>query len=262
MEAKIYFAVKVVCALFVFYHLWVFLFCRKIYGLWDKLYHWARIARVKLWKYRKKRMAERAKRERRKKIYSKNLQTDRPKQPQADTPQKAEESLPTDDDSNEVMGKSNIIYYEDPEVARKTPAFSMELKKVELPVDKDIDPDDVEDNFVPQKELTEEDKRELMEPEGIMPDPDFDKSLTFEDMNNIVDVLNSDNPDEQKSIRAAATIHHKLENTVILDFLVDKVSNEDKVSRLLSECLDDKGNPLAKRRKTNKVKSFDINKYA
>lgn len=42
MEAKIYFVVKVLCALFIFYHLWVFLFCRKIYGLWDKLHNWAR----------------------------------------------------------------------------------------------------------------------------------------------------------------------------------------------------------------------------
>ena len=63
MEAKIYLAVKVICTLFVFYHLWVFLFCRKIYGLWDKLHNWARIARVRLWKYRKTRMAEKAKRE-------------------------------------------------------------------------------------------------------------------------------------------------------------------------------------------------------
>ena len=50
MEVKIYFAVKVLCALFVFYHLWVFLFFRKIYGLWDKLHNWARITRVRLWK--------------------------------------------------------------------------------------------------------------------------------------------------------------------------------------------------------------------
>ena len=208
MEVKIYFAVKVLCALFVFYHLWVFLFCRKIYGLWDKLHNWARITRVRLWKYRKKRMAEKAKRERRKKIYGKDL------------------------------------------------------KEVELPVDKDINPDDVEDNIEPQKGLTEEDKRELMEPEGVIPDPDFDKSLTYEDMNNLVDVLNSDNPDEQKSIRAASTIHHKLANTVILDFLVNKVSNGDKVNQLLQECLDANGNPLPKRRKASKVKSFDINKYA
>lgn len=262
MEVKIYFAVKVVCALFVFYHLWVFLFCRKIYGLWDKLHNWARKARVRLWKYRKKRMAEKAKRERRKKIYGKDLSMDKPKPIQAEAPQKVEESPPADDDPNEVMGKSNIIYYEDITAARTIPTHSLELKQVELPVDKEINPDDVEDNFVPQKGLTEEDKRELMEPEGVIPDPDFDKSLTFEDMNNIVEVLNSDNPDEQKSIRAAATIHHKLANTVILDFLVNKVTNEEKVNQLLSECLDDKGNPLTKRRKAHKIKSFDINKYA
>ena len=258
MEVKIYFAVKVLCALFIFYHLWVFLFCRKIYGLWDKLHNWARITRVRLWNYRKKRMAEKAKRERRKKIYGKDLPTDKPKPIQAETPQKVEESPPVDDDPNEVMGKSNIIYYNDIEADRKIPTHSLPLKEVELSVDKDINPDDVEDNIEPQKGLTEEDKRELMEPEGVIPDPDFDKSLTYEDMNNLVDVLNSDNPDEQKSIRAASTIHHKLANTVILDFLVNKVSNEDKVNQLLQECLDANGNPLPKRRKASKVKSFDI----
>ena len=262
MEAKIYFAVKVVCALVVFYRLWVFLFCRKIYGLWDKLHNWARIARVGLWKYRKNLMAEKAKRERRKKIYGKDLPTDTSKPIQAEATQKVEESPPVDDDPNEVMGKSNIIYYEDINAARTIPTHSLELKQVELPVDKDINPDDVEDNFEPQKGLTEEEKRELMEPEGVIPDPDFDKSLTYEDMNNLVDVLNSDGPDEKKSIRAATTIHHKLANTVILDFLVNKVSNEDKINLLLQECLDTNGNPLPKRRKTSKVKSFDINKYA
>lgn len=262
MEAKIYFAVKALCALFVFYHLWVFLFCRKIYGLWDKLHNWARIARVRLWKYRKKRMAEKAKRERRKKKYGKDLPTNKPKPIQAATSQNVEESPPVDDDPNEVMGKSNIIYYEDTNAARTTPTRSLELKQVELPVVKDVNPDDVEDNIEPQKGLTEEDKRELMGPEGVIPDPDFDKALTYEDMTNLVDVLNSNAPDEQKSIRAASTIHHKLANTVILDLLVNKVSNENKVNQLLQECLDANGNPLPKRRKASKIKSFDINKYA
>lgn len=167
-----------------------------------------------------------------------------------------------DDDPNEVMGKSNIIYYEDINAARTIPTQSLELKQVELPVNKDINPDGVENNIEPQKGLTEGDKRELMEPEGVIPDPDFDKSLTYEDMNNLVDVLNTDNPDEQKSIRAASTIHHKLANTVILDFLVNKVSNEEKVNQLLQECLDASGNPMPKRRKASKIKSFDINKYA
>ena len=132
-----------ICTLFVFYHLWVFLFCRKIHGLWDKLHNRARIARVRLWKYRKKRIAEKAKRERRKKIYGKDLPTDNHKPIQAETPQKVEESPPVDDDPNEVMGKSNIIYYEDIKAARTIPTHSLELKQVELPVDKDVNPDDV-----------------------------------------------------------------------------------------------------------------------
>ena len=129
-------------------------------------------------------------------------------------------------------------------------------------MDNDVNLDDVVDNFKPKTGLSDVGIKELMESEGVMPDLDFDKSLTYEDMNNLVDGLNSDNPDEQKSIRAASTIHHKLANTVILDFLINKVSNEKKVNQLLQECLDANGNPLPKRRKASKVKSFDINKYA
>ena len=111
----------------------------------------------------------------------------KPKPIQTVTPQKVEESPPVDDDPNEVMvmEKSNIIYYNDIEADRKIPTRSLPLKEVELPVDKDINPDDVEDNIEPQKGLTEEDKCELMEPEGIMPDPDFDTSMTYEEMNNM-----------------------------------------------------------------------------
>ena len=89
----------------------------------------------------------------------------KPKPIQTVTPQKVEESPPVDDDPNEVMvmGKSNIIYYNDIEADRKIPTRSLPLKEVELPVDKDINPDDVEDNIEPQKGLTEEDKCELME---------------------------------------------------------------------------------------------------
>ena len=161
-----------------------------------------------------------------------------------------------------MIGKSKIIYYLDSEAARKNPTRSLELKAVEIEVDDDINPDDVEDDFLSQTFLTEEDKRDLMDSEGMMPDPDFDTSLTFEEMNNIVEVLKSDSPDERKSILAATTIHHKLADTVILDFLVSKISNEDRICRLLGECLDENGRPLAKRRKTTRTRAFDIEKYA
>lgn len=262
MEAKIYFAVKVLCALFIFYHLWVFLFCRKMYGLWDKLHNWARIARVRSWKYRKKRMAEKAKRERRKKIYGKDLPTEKPKPIQAETPQKVEESPPVDDDPNEVMGKSNIIYYEDINAARTIPTHSLELKRIELPVDKDVNPDDVEDNFEPQKSLTEEDMQELMEPEGIMPDPDFDTSMTYEEMNNMVDVLNSDTHSDENGLRAAQTIFHKLPGTELLRLIENELADQQKIDRLLFDYLDSSGNPLPEsKRRERKIKDFNIKKY-
>ena len=262
MEAKIYFAVKVVCALVVFYRLWVFLFCRKMYGLWDKLHNWARIARVRFWKYRKKRMAEKAKRERRKKIYGKDLPADTTKSIQTGTSQKVEESPPVDDDPNEVMGKSNIIYYEDTTAARTIPTHSLELKQVELPVDKDINPDDVEDNFEPQKGLTEEDMQELMEPDGILPDPDFDTSMTYEEMNNMVDVLSSDTHSDENGLRAAQTIFHKLPGTELLRLIENELADQQKIDRLLFDYLDEFGRPLPEpKRRERKIKDFNIKKY-
>ena len=53
-----------------------------------------------------------------------------------------------------------------------------------------------------------------------------------------------------------------LADTVIFDFLVNKVSNEDRINRLLGECLDENGKALAKRRKTTRTMVFDIEKYA
>ena len=53
MESKIYFTVKVLCAVFIFYKLWIFIFSRQVYEAWEKVYRMMRIARIKLWKRRK-----------------------------------------------------------------------------------------------------------------------------------------------------------------------------------------------------------------
>ncbi|MBR6774314.1 MAG: DUF4122 family protein, partial [Bacteroidales bacterium] len=166
------------------------------------------------------------------------------------------------DDPNEVMGKSNIIYYEDINAARTIPTHSLELKQVELPVDKDVNPDDVEDNFEPQKGLTEEDMQELMEPEGIMPDPDFDTSMTCEEMNNMVDVLSSDTHSDENGLRAAQTIFHKLPGTELLRLIENELADQQKIDRLLHDYLDEFGKPLPEsKRRERKIKDFNIKKY-
>lgn len=198
METILYLSVKTVSVAYILYKVWNMIYSKRMDNFWDILYNWARIARIKWWRYRKKRMAEKARNARRKAIMPRPLvHKEQPqKQPKEQVPEfipysemeikaildaiakdiedKTEDEsllLPIEekpepkikpvvfDDPNEVMGKSNIVYYEDPEIARKTPTRSIPLKEVELPVDKDINPEDVEDNFIPQKKLSEEDSR-------------------------------------------------------------------------------------------------------
>ena len=83
MEAKIYFTVKLVCAVFIFRQLWIFIFNREMYGIWEKAYRLMRIVRINLWKYRKKRSEQKAreankKAKRRKKTDTQNRQTAQP----------------------------------------------------------------------------------------------------------------------------------------------------------------------------------------
>lgn len=209
-----------------------------------------RIVRIRLWKYRKKRMKQKArnarKKARRKKLVAK-----------PDTPPNDLSAIfyATDD----VIGKTKIVYLEDPEVVRKTPTRSDPMKKEPIEEDAEINPEDV---IREEKGLTEEEKEELMAPVDAQSDPDFDTAMTFEDISNVADVLMSEAPDEQKAIRAASTIHHKMQDTVILSFLTDKLSNQEKIHRLLNECLDDSGRPLARRKSTSKkMKTFDINEF-
>ena len=67
------------CAVFIFRHLWTFIFNREMYGIWDKVYRLMRIVRINLWKYRKKRSEQKArdankKAKRRKKTDAQNSQ--------------------------------------------------------------------------------------------------------------------------------------------------------------------------------------------
>ena len=254
METKIYFTIKLACAFFVLWHLWVFIFNRQMYGIWDCVCRLMRIARIKLWKYRKERMEQKTRNARKKARRKKAVA-------ETKVPQEIPETMarPSSADDNDVIGKTKIVYIEDPEVERRTPTRSEPLIKEPIEEDEEIRPDDV---IQEDKGLTEEEREELMASVDTEPDPDFDTAMTFEDISNVADVLMSENPDEQKAIRAASTIHHKMQDTVILSFLTDKLSNQEKVNQLLSECLNDTGKPLAKRKSTSKKKeAFDIGKF-
>ena len=258
----IYFSVKAVSATYILYKVWMFIFSPKVYKFWNNQLRYMRIARIRLWKSRKKRMAEKARKAR----YRARLDKAEAWIAQAENDilkvghEKNTETQPNPlNEYNEVIGKTKIVYLEDPEVARKTPTRSEPMEKESIEEDEEIGPDDV---IQEEKGLTKEEKEELMAPVDAEPDPDFDTAMTFEDINNVAEVLISENPDEEKAIRAATTIHHKMHDTVILSFLTDKLSNQEKVNRLVSECLDESGRPLAKRKTASKkVEAFNIDKF-
>lgn len=249
MESKIYFTVKVLCTIFIFYQLWIFIFSRQMYEAWEKVYRMMRIARIKLWKRRKEYRIYREKNRRKKKVTETKVAQE--------NPETVAQSSPADD--NDVIGKTKIVYLEDPEVARKKPTRSEPLVKEPIEEDEEISPDDVVHE---DRGLTKEEMEALMVPVDAEPDPEFNTAMTFEEMNNVVEVLTSETQDKQKDFRASMTIYHKLSGTEILNLLENEIGCQQKIESLLNEYLDETGRPLAKRKiASKKMEAFNIDKF-
>ena len=257
MESKIYFTVKVLCTIFIFYQLWIFIFSRQMYEAWEKVYRMMRIARIKLWKrrkeyriYREKKVEKAREKNRRKKKVTETKVAQ-------ENPETVAQSSPADD--NDVIGKTKIVYLEDPEVARKKPTRSEPLVKEPIEEDEEISPDDVVHE---DRGLTKEEMEALMVPVDAEPDPEFNTAMTFEEMNNVVEVLTSETQDRQKDFRASMTIYHKLSGTEILNLLENEIGCQQKIESLLNEYLDETGRPLAKRKiASKKMEAFNIDKF-
>lgn len=182
METYFYFSVKTVCCGYLFYRLWIFLFRQRIYGLWEDM--------VKYLPKKKEKPA-------------------------------APVTAPKDDD-NEVIGKTNIVYLEDPEITCKVPTCSEPLPPAEdMEEEEDISADDVESTFTgnPSGGLSEEEKAELMSDYVSEVDEDFSTGMTYEDMMNAVGVLTGENrnTNDEKVIRTVKSIYD-IRQTEIFDF--------------------------------------------
>lgn len=245
METKIHFTVKVLCTAFIFYRLWLFIFSRQAYDAWEKVYRMMRFVRIKLWKCRKEYRYNKAEKAR-----------ENTRRGKTAVETKAAPCSPSDDD---VIGRTKIVYLEDPNAMKPVPAHSEPLAKGPIEEDEEINPDDVAQE---SKGLTKEEMEELMAPVDAEPDSEFSTAMTFEEMNNVAEVLASGTQDKQKAFRASMTIYHKLSGTEILNLLEKEIGCQQKIECLLNKYLDESGRPLAKRKPSSKGKeTFDINKY-
>ena len=224
MMTKIYLTVNIVCAVYILYRLWLFLFRRKADGLWDRLYRLARIIRIKIWRLHKKRMAAKAEREKRRTVSN---------QKKKEAPAIAQST------HCEVIGKTKSVYIPDPKKA-KEPVRSEPLPESDfIGEDDDISADDVDDILEP---MDDEDLQELMEPGLSETDPDFSQAMTYDDINNMVAVASGANKDETDTIRAVETLY-SIRQSDIYEFILSESDNKDRIERLMNERFDEKEAP-------------------
>lgn len=260
MVTILYFMVKTICVTIILNHLWVFVFGSRMYGLWDGLVRWLRIFRVRSWKLRRKHLKKKKDVWRKPETQTTSEDTVPVGKHIHKNSAVSETASPVSDD--DVIGKTKIVYLEDPDIRKKVPVRSEPLEKIPVEEDREINADDVDDTLSGGKNgLSDEEKRELMIPADSEPDPDFNTALTYEDMNNMADVLVDNSTDETKIIRAVHTIRHKLSGTQLLAFLENESGFQQKIDNLIDEYMD-KVEGFTKQDAGEKADiSFDIRKY-
>lgn len=228
METYIHYIIRLAVCGYVLYRIWIILFGRRLFGLWDKI----------------------------------------PMRPPKGTPEPARTAV-TEKEMTNVVGKTMVVYLDDPELAAKVPAHSEKLEPSGFIGEEPDIPDDEVESYLsarpetPEEVLEEQERFEVMDDPAPGLDPDFSTGLTFEEMANAVGVLTVATDNEKQIIEAAKTIY-SIRSTDLFEFFTKEVSNLDNVEKLMSDCLNDDGTPLAVRRSKRvpeDMKPFDLNKY-
>lgn len=230
MMTKIYLAVRIYATIHLLYELWIYLFRCKAFGLWNKLYRWARIMRVIKWQCDKK--LEAAGLERKKKHVKRESRRniERPK-------------VSSFSDC-EVIGKTKSIYIPDPKKT-KEPVRSEPLPKSDfIGEDEDISYDDVEytvtDNGDLSSDLTDAEMQVLMAPVEIEPDLDFPTGIPISRISAAADVLMSGSDDMEKRMLTAETLF-QLKDTDLFKMFAENICPQEELDMIIAECLTDEG---------------------
>lgn len=177
--------------------------------------------------------------------------------------QNTEKEKPAAQSDNEVLGKTHIIYLEDPEIAATIPMRSEDLPPSDfIGEEEEIPADAVEYTLSGASSTAPPDEEELYEDGEPTPlDEEFSRGLTYDEISNAVGALTTAAPDADKALAAARTIFN-LKNTHLFEFFTTQVSNSVAIENLLTECLNSDGQPLLTRKSsTDKVADFHWKRY-
>ncbi len=178
------------------------------------------------------------------------------------TDRKAEHSKDSEVPDDEVLGKTHVVYLEDPEVAATIPVRSEDLPPSDfIGEEEEIPADAVEHTLSEASSTTLPGEEELYEDaEPAPPDEEFSRGLTYDEISNAVGVLTTAAPDVDNALVAARTIFD-LKNTDLFEFFTTQISNAETIEKLFETCLDEKDQPQRYNTQKADVSDFQWEKY-
>lgn len=235
MEHTFYMIVRAVVAAYVLYRLYIVVYKKQLYGVWEYL----PALREYLLAMKKQKKSEKEK----------------------------IESVDTVKPSSSVIGKTTVVYLEDPSITTVAPTLTVQLETTGyIGEEEDVSSDEVESELTPlaEKLLDKDEHYERLDDNAPGEDPELSTGLTYQQLSQAVDILSSpslENKKEEEVMEVARTLY-AIRGTDMFQFFASQVGNIAMVEQILEKCLDGDGQPLAKQKKRIfQNTTFDLNHF-
>lgn len=236
MEHTFYMIVRAVVAAYVLYRMYIVVYKKQLYGVWEYL---PALREYLLQK------------EQQKKSENEKLR-----------PIVKVESSPS------VIGKTTVVYLDDPATATVAPAFTVQLETTGyIGEEEDISSNEVESELTPPAEvvLTKDEYYERLDKNAPGEDPELSTGLTYQQLSQAVDVLSSPSLENRKDteVMEVARTLYAIRGTDMFQFFTSQVGNTAMIEQILEECLDGDGQPLPRRKKKpfQTTTNFDMERF-
>lgn len=159
-------------------------------------------------------------------------------------------------DESDVMGSTRFVYLDENAGQTVAPYMSQPLESNYIGEDEDIPDEEVECNLSLEEMKTLKEEQEELDEKSPEVDS-ISQAVTPADLGNTGDVLfklNDADKDEEKSRRAALTLH-AIRETDLFEIFSSQVENKSAIENLMGKYLDENGNVLPAKKGNDRHKS-------